>query len=67
MATTPATPECAACKRPLTPWLAANMPRGYTSPTVDRHGAVFGKFVCYSPMCERYGLVVRIDPRPPPR
>jgi hypothetical protein len=54
-------PRCAACRRPLSVFPeAARRVRAVPQPGEPVHG----KFVCTSALCNRYGLVVRIDPPP---
>lgn len=54
----PQGPRCATCKRPLTPWLEAPMRSSQKPPG----GLPSSKFVCYAALCNKYGLVIRVEP-----
>jgi hypothetical protein len=47
-------PVCPECKRPVAPWLERS-----SAGTIE---AAPGKYVCYSPLCSRYGVVVLVAP-----
>ena len=53
------TPACISCHRPLVPWLEGS---AKAKPKPFLAAQTSGKFVCYSPVCDQYGLVIKIDP-----
>ena len=51
-------PSCATCRRPMKPWADGALTTFRPKPGQP----MAGKYVCQSPLCNKYGLVVRVDP-----
>lgn len=56
----PEGPVCDTCRRPLVPWMEGTL----DNPRPKQHAGqpTSGKFACYSALCGKYGLVIKIDP-----
>lgn len=67
---TPQHPTCETCEKPLVSWPWRHQGyRGAAGPQVSSP-KVGEQYACQTPLCNRYGLVLRIavgDPKPPPR
>jgi hypothetical protein len=60
--TAPDFPLCETCRRPLAPYLSKRQPETIPKPQPAGSPGTYGKFVCYSALCNKYGLVLRVDP-----